>query len=842
MERMFIVVLAIMVCHLSVSGGKQLSYRKEGKYMIGAIIPLTQDGPNGNCSKVNPAGVTIAEALVYAFDDIQTENEFDSLNQATTIGYDIRDNCGNAQRTREHVLNITTESMQYKQKKSTTVPNQVVISEFARKDIPSLNVLNAEDIIQVSYSPDNARLNKLQGQEYPIKKLISVYPAYSKKILAVVDIIDQFQFGYVFGLANNNVEGSDAMNTLKTKLDKKKVCMTSLLVSNVGQVSGLVGQIAENKKIKVVIVHASKDIELALYKEADSRNLTNLIFITTQNWESDMASLKKTPAVVDGMLDVYYKRDSKGFVKYMRDRDLPYKGRKWIQDLFKNLGGDAKCLDISTLDMKACAAKRNEVRQAMTGNAPAAEYAYQSVVAIAAALQKAKKEKKPLLEAIKGLTIDNQLLSVVFNNDLSSERSKFAIDQIRIDAQDGLKNKWLGVWNEIVHVGDSLNFRKNDIVWKKGSKKTPMSVCSDSCPAGWERAFLDDAKCCWDCTKCPNGTASNITNADSCNTCPAGTVVKPKQDGCKAYKLLYFEWFGGVGALCIILMVITVCLILFALGVFSQNSAHELVINANYNSLCLFLLALLVLVFTPIPLLINTPTVSSCCAYIIMFNVAISVVIGILNSRSAAVNSLFDEETGELSKGSLGRFPRTLVVLLVVVIQVIITVVAYKLEELQTMHNHTDQWDHRYHECSSWASTTFWAGFTFNVVASVVGNSLSCSSVKMEENCYELKYVLISHLMFYMFGIVELVIFFRTNDQHLAGGQAINCVLFALAFYFAYIWPKIYAILFRSKGDKCIREPSVDSDEDGALMTTAIHASAGFKNQGIVQMTVRDAV
>ena len=101
-------------------------------------------------------------------------------------------------------------------------------------------------------------------------------------------------------------------------------------------------------------------------------------------------------------------------------------------------------------------------------------------------------------------------------------------------------------------------------------------------------------------------------------------------------------------------MIIGVALVLFGLGVFSQNTHHEVVINANYNSLCVFLLALLLLIFSPVPLLIKPPSGGSCSAYILMFNLGVSIALGVLTSRSAWINGFFDE-SGELQKGTLGR-------------------------------------------------------------------------------------------------------------------------------------------------------------------------------------------
>lgn len=820
-------MLLIAIALLTVIDAK-VEYSKDGDFMIGAILPLTTD-----CTTVDAKGVALAEAIVYGFDKISRDSDFQAFNQATSLGYEIRDNCGKAENTRKHALDITTANS-----KAGGKDIKVVISAFTNEDINAISILKAGGITQVSYSADNARLKKEKGTAYPITDLISVYPTFSKKILVAADIAKTFQFDYVYGIANDNVAGSKALDELDSALQSENICLSKFLVSDASKVSGVVDQVVANPKIRVVVVHCSESVEMELYKEMSSRNITDVIIITTQNFKSDQGPLKPYQGIADGMLDIYSKEDNTAFESYMRSRDLPFRNRPWLQTLFTSLGGNQSCL--TDTDSPECLKVSDEVRLSLEDTADETVFAHQAVLAAAFALKKSKADGTTILDAIAGLHIDIASLALnplVIGQDLTAERSKFAIGNYRL-AGGSLSTKWIGLWDEKNQMGPALNMRKKEVVWKNGIKSTPLSVCSESCLPGSSRSFTGDNKCCWTCVKCADSTASNATNADSCATCPAFTVIKPDQTGCEVYKLLSFQWFGVVGAIIIVLMIVGVILVFFGLAVFSQHSHHELVINSGYSSLSLFLLSLLILIFAPIPLLMESPTVSACFAYTVMFNLGISIVIGILISRSAKVNSLFDDN-GELARGSLGPFPRTLCVVLVVVLQLIVTFVAYRLDNLRTLHNETEAWNERYNECATWASGTFWAGFTFNILASVVGNSLSCSSIQMEENCYELKYVLISYLMFYLFGIIELVIFFRCNDEYLAGGQAVNAILFALAFYFAYAWPKIYAILFRSKGDKVLPDDP-ESDDGSSVRNTAISAAAGFKGQGIVGISIRE--
>jgi uncharacterized membrane protein len=546
--------------------------------------------------------------------------------------------------------------------------------------------------------------------------------------------------------------------------------------------------------------------------------------------------------VVDGGLDIFYNRRTKTFKDYLQARSLPYTGRAWLQELFVGSGGNTSCLTTSGSGGAQCTAAKDLVRKGLVANAEDAEYAYHAVLGLAFAQQTALATGEGFLETVAGLAVEVQSLAmdpVVFNEELSASINNFVIKNLRI-TNGKLTNKYIGVWNENTLTG-ALNMRKQDLTWSAGSKVTPTSVCSASCAPGSLRKFSDNGECCWECKKCPDGTASNVSNAKTCSACPEGTVViQPDQSGCKKYSLQYFEWFGGPGAVVIVLMIIGVALVLFALGVFSQNTGHELVINANYNGLCVFLVAILIMIFAPIPLLIKVPSSSSCSIYIFLFNLGIALVLGCLTSRSAWLNGFFDDN-GELAKGTLGRYPRSTVVIISGVLSVIIMIVAFNMEDILTIHNLTDQWDQRYHECSSWASTTFWAGFVLNIIISVVGNSMSCSSIKMEDDAYELKYVLLGHLMFYLWGLIELIVFFRCNDEHLAGGQAIVCLCMALSFYICYVWPKVYAILFNSKGGKLLPQEEEEEEEHGVITdAAAVSSKAGFTGQGIVAVKIRE--
>ena len=176
--------------------------------------------------------------------------------------------------------------------------------------------------------------------------------------------------------------------------------------------------------------------------------------------------------------------------------------------------------------------------------------------------------------------------------------------------------------------------------------------------------------------------------------------------------------------------------------------------------------------------------------------------------------------------------------MILVLVQGIILIVANSMYPPPTYHSDTDVYYIKYAECSNWDSWGFWVAFSFNIALSIIGNFMSCSTTKMEEICEELKWLLITYLIFYMNGLVEIILIYRVKNQQLAVGQAVMCIIMALSFYFFYIWPKVWYVLFRSTDGKINQSlERVPQDEDN--LTTAIHSADAYKHHGVVQMRLK---
>ena len=775
-------------------------------------------------------GVALTEAITNAVERVTKDTDFTTLVATKSIGYDVRDSCGDPDTAKSAIYNLNMEKTNYKVNTSNPNPSDIVISSFTNSEVNLLNLLNIEDTPQISFDENNARLMKTNDiRAHSVKNLISVYPESTMKLLALVDIIKSFGFEYVYSISSNTFQGQLGVKKLADELERSNICKSEqLYINNNNDIVSALKIVKANPLIKAVVVHCNKDVEIEIYKQAQIHNVTDRIFLSTQNWHDSQADIKPYAAVVEGMVFVKTIQENDGFKTYLKQLAHPYTNKPWLDKLYETVANKDEA----------------EVIVQLVKYSDITSYAFDGVYAVAYALTSKLSSKGPqsLLDSFKDLKFLNHVngVDIRFTEHLTTIATKFELYNTHGDTENDFKSVRLGQWNSD-SLPPFLRIDNSKISFKNGSKEKPISVCSEPCKMGYQRVYSND-KCCWVCEKCPGGTVSNITNANVCISCPDGHVAKPDQTECAKYKLERFHLFGGAGAFLIFLIVIGVCLCLFGLGIISQNSEHELVKAIGYKVLVYYILGCLICFISPIPLLVG-PTFTSCSVYIAIFNIGLTIPFSVLIARSALINSYYDEE-GKTSRQGICSFPRAIAISLILLIQILILIIGIAVDPPLTMHNLTGAWNVRYFECSSWASYVFWISFGYNIALSIVGNFLSCSSTKMEENCEELKYILITYCVFYLLGLTEICIFYRAHDDELAGGQGYMCVLFGFAFFMCFMWPKIYIILFRSKEDhKTINKEALmrDHEHDHDIhMTTAIHAATGFRGRGVVQMKIKE--
>jgi len=811
--------------------------------MIGGLIPLSED-----CSaksKVDKAGIAVVEAIDFALTRMATDTDFNSLK--TTIGYDIHDTCNDAAKQKDlaYVFSVEKSNKQITGNASIKTA-EIIMAPFEKDSLKALKILNIEEIPQISYSAKNARL--IQDGSVPdedITLLASTFPDQTNKVRAVSDIVSNYKFAHVYIIGSDDAYGKSGVSVLSDLLAKGGVCSADAMsINGADSIKAALDTIQKNPRIKVVVLHCS-DHDAAIFEEAKKRNMTDFVFITTYDWKMKSEKLLSFGDVVDGLIFVNSIISSTNpFNNHIQALKRPYKKKKWLEKLFVELGGNTKnCYNlVQSKENKKCNDADVSLKEILKQEANNAQYAIDAVYALANAVM--KKGNKTLVESLtKQDEFTDQYTKnrVNFNGGMASQSYKYELQNVRKNEEPKIKR--IGEWN-LKSDDEVLEISQPEVRWKEGDKTTPISQCNDDCGLGTYRTYLTSKKCCWTCKQCPEGLASNVTNAAECFECPFGYTANPDQKSCEKYKIKHFHWFDAMGQFMIFLMVFGVCVAMFSLGILSQNSEHAVVKAAGYKCMCLFILGAVLCFLSPIPLLV-TPTVQTCSSYIGLFNVALTIPIAVLISKSAIITENYFDEEGDCIKPTLGPRPRAVVILIVVAIQLIIVITGAFIDPPLTLHNDIPGiWNEKFAECSCYLNFTFWIAFGYNIAISVICQFLSCGSTKCDDNFGELRSIISTLLWFYLAVLIEISLIYREVNKRLAEAQAVMCVIFGFFFLLNFAVPKVYTILFKTKPDGTVIEDdprrSLLIEEKDHVHPTAIHAADGFKNHGIIQMRINE--
>ncbi|ELW64882.1 Extracellular calcium-sensing receptor [Tupaia chinensis] len=111
----------------------------------------------------------------------------------------------------------------------------------------------------------------------------------------------------------------------------------------------------------------------------------------------------------------------------------------------------------------------------------------------------------------------------------------------------------IGYIDPMASTGEELMINKSTLIWRGGASQVPLSVCSESCPPGFNQIPSSNRPhCCFDCSLCPEGQYSDIRDAEQCIECPEDQYPNKERNDClpKTEIFLSFEEPLGMTLTC----------------------------------------------------------------------------------------------------------------------------------------------------------------------------------------------------------------------------------------------------------------------------------------------------
>ena len=489
----------------------QAPYR-EGDIMLGGLFNVHQlaDQPGSQCGEINLGGLGRMQAMIFAIERINNDT---SLLSNISLGYDIRDYCGNLSKaaglvyklfTVDSCVNLSQNATRKKAIISLIGPTESSTALFIGGFLRMLNVSS------ISGSATSAELSSLTYDHF-----FRTVPSDTFLAKAMVDLVTHFNWSYVAVVGLDDSYGRNGAWAVVSESSSRKNSFCIALTEFIRHeslnlsISNIVRKLKQMDNVKVVILWLSKMYLTKFLAEIQRQNLTGRVWIL-----SDAPST--STQLVEGILE-----SSLGFA-FHAFSDSGFK--EHLKDILVKLGDNKSFPERSfstseiwkRLKNKKCVHRQIEQ---CSNDLIMESYSYyvpciiDAVYATAHALDIFSRnfsfsETKDRVKLQIARSSDVQKLLGRVNFDGLTGKIKFdrfgdrgwayydifSFKKVPNGDVESVKMVLIGEWKNSKRNETRLIFHEA-LNWTTKSGRPPTSECSEQCPPGTRKSFT--SPCCW---------------------------------------------------------------------------------------------------------------------------------------------------------------------------------------------------------------------------------------------------------------------------------------------------------------------------------------------------------
>ncbi|CAD6188743.1 unnamed protein product [Caenorhabditis auriculariae] len=644
--------------------------RIPGDILIGGVFPVHTKSQSGDepCGEIaETRGVHRVEAMLYALDQINAQNDFSSRN-----GRD-------------------PQIRKQGQKKSVAA---VVGGSYSSVSVQLANLLRLFRIAQVSPASTNADLSDKNRFEYFARTV----PSDDYQAMAMVEIAVKFKWSYVSLVYSADEYGELGADAFKKEARKKGICIAleeriqNKQESFTESTNNLVQKLQAEKNVGatvVVLFVGTEYIPELLRHTAEKMHLSSgskkrIIWLASESWDrnNDKYTAGENRLAVQGAIVLMLASQKvPSFEEYfmsLHPGTEKFERNKWLRELWQI---KYKCEFGAPVSSNAN--RCEDIRQTTEGFKAddKVQFVIDAVYAIAHGLQAMKNVHCPddaietswisrysrqpeicrAMQNIDGADFyQNYLLKVQFD-DVVGKRFHFSaqgdgpasytiftykpksLDKRRrmLGDEDESQSDYveIGHWSE-----NNLTIYDEQLWWN--ANETPVSVCSLPCKVGYRKQLIKDEQCCWACSKCED--FEYLINETHCVACEQGKWPTKDRKACfdlAVAHLKYMRWKSMYSIVPAILAVIGIVSTIFVIVVYVMYNETP-VVKASGRELSYILLISMIMCYCMTFVLLAKPNAAVCaikrtgigfafsCLYAAMF-VKTNRIARIFNTRTA---------------------------------------------------------------------------------------------------------------------------------------------------------------------------------------------------------------
>ena len=790
---------------------------KEGDIMLGGLFSVHRpaDQAGSQCGELHLRELGRMQAMIFAIERINNDT---SLLSNISLGYDIRDYCGNLSKAARLVYKLLTVDSCVNLSQNATRKKAIVSLIGPKESSTALFIAGFLRMLNVSSISGSATSAELSSLTYD--HLFRTVPSDTFLAKAMVDLVTHFNWSYVAVVGLDNSYGRNGAWAVASESTSRKSSFCIALTRFVRHeslnrsISNIVRQLKQMDNVKVVILWLYGNYQSKFLAEVKRQNLTGRVWIFS---EAPLTSTLTVEGILESSLGfALHEFSDSGFKEYLKDRLVKEKDNRsfpeWnysTSEIWKLLRSK-KCVH---RQIKQCS--NDLIKKIYNANVPCI---IDAVYAVAHALDifyrnsshNETKDRRKLqiayssdVQKLLGRVSFHGLTGKIkfdrFGDRASAYYDIFSFEKVSDGDVESIKMVRKGEWNNSKRNETSLIFHEA-LNWTTTSGRPPKSECSERCPPGTRKSFT--SPCCWQCLPCLGGTISPSAGSESCSECPSGTMSNQAKTECVALPSANISYSSASGIVILTFATLGVVVTLLCLAALHKFWNSPIVKASNRELslvLLLAILSLLSLAFIDVSVSTNTICMIIYPLRYLTYNFCLSILLvkALLISSAFRVPILTSLEFTSLpNKAQVGIVIASLTPLLSVLLP-------WMLLDPPSKKEHIHPKRYTFNECKAYSSSVGKSLFLvtcFYIFFQMLLSSFCAFKIRnIPENFSEAKRIAFSTYIF-LFSLlcyhpVELCL----DGWYVTVVDCVATLLSAYGFLCCLFLPKMYILFFRQE-------------------------------------------
>ena len=490
-----------------------------------------------DCGKIDAEfGIYLVEAMRWAINQINVNNNTKAGLRGLTLGYRIRDTCHSTGLPfRFHLLHMSIVNRMMGIVGPVTSDQAILASAGLVMPI-------------ISYSATSMELNNREKYF----NFFRTIPSDNMQVRVLLDILRHYNWKYISTVNSHGTYGQQGIQLLIKMISKVGICIASRnsipKSPKASDFEAVIKELEKDSNARTVILFTTAGDTRGLLTAARSK--TKFQWVSSSSWDPNNHAVQGIKDVAKGAILLNYANiNNETFMNYFMGLKLNDNRYRWFEEFWEQ---QFNC---------SVGRSKNSTRNVCTGNESLhdsqfyAKYAASNAVidavfaysdllkcAINALCKKYNKTGNMKGECDARKFRPNEI-KIGMILDLMHYRCKEHFDRkgntyrdFEIINFDGEKFNTVGVWK--LNPGKrngTLKMNTKSIVWYNGNATVPESICSKPCKV-WQREIPSKTKMC--CFACKDCAAHEIVKNNTCIACDK--YSRPNRDRSECKSLVKF--------------------------------------------------------------------------------------------------------------------------------------------------------------------------------------------------------------------------------------------------------------------------------------------------------------